>query len=185
VFVYPFDRRTHRILTDPAGKERHVTLPPGSGPRHFAFHPRGRFLYLVSELTAQVLVFAWDAGAGRLTLLESLSTNAPDHRGDSSASEILASADGRFLYVGNRGDNSLVVYAIDARSGRLSLVQRIGAGGETPWSFAFAAKGRWLLVGNLKSDRISVFGVDRRTGRLSDSGRSAAAPKPTSFSVYP
>lgn len=185
LFVYPFDGKAHAILPDAPGKERHFIAQPGSGPRHFAFHPRGRFLYLINELTTQVQVFGWDAPAGRLSLLQTLSTNSPDHKGDSSASEILVSADGRFVYAGNRGENSLLVYAVDPRNGTLSPVQRIGSGGDVPWGFAFDPSGRWLLVANEKSDRINIFAIDRRTGHLRDSGQSASSPKPVSFSFGP
>lgn len=185
LFVYPFDGKAHRLRIDAAGKERHFVAEPGSGPRHMAFHPRGRFLYLINELTAQAQVFGWDARAGRLSLLQTLSTNSPDHKGESSASEILVSADGRFVYAGNRAENSLLVYAVDPRKGTLSPVQRIGSGGEIPWGFAFDPSGRWLLVANEKSDRITIFAIDRHTGRLRDSGQSASSPKPVSFSFGP
>lgn len=182
LFVYPFDGRTHALRPDASGKARHFVGRPGSGPRHIAFHPDGRFLYLINELTAEVQAFGWDASTGHLSLLQTVATNSPDHEGDSSASEILVSADGRFVYAGNRGENSLLVYAVDRRKGTLSLVQRIGSGGEVPWGFAFAPDGRWLLVANEKSDRISIFAIDRRTGRLRYSGQSATSPKPVSFS---
>lgn len=181
LYVHPFDGMTHRILPDAPGKDRHYAAPPGSGPRHFAFHPDGRRLFLINELTADVQTLAWDARTGRLTLLSTASVNSPDHRGDSSASEILVSRDGRFVYAGNRAENSLVVFALDPRSGGLSLVQRIESGGAVPWAFQFDPSGRWLLVTNQKSDRVSVFAVDRRTGRLRDSGQSAEIARPVSI----
>ena len=185
LFVYPFDGKRHVARADTPGTERHYVAQPGSGPRHFAFHPGGRFLYLLNELTAEIQAFGWNSRIGRLTLLQGQTTNAQDHRGDSSASEILVSVDGRFVYVGNRGDNSLLVYAVDRRAGTLSLVQRIGSGGDMPWGFTLTADGRWLLVANQKSDRISVFAVDRRTGRLADTGNSVSTPRPVSISFYP
>ncbi|WP_196221828.1 lactonase family protein [Sphingobium sp. CAP-1] len=185
LFVYPFDGKRHAILPDQPGQDRHFIAQPGSGPRHIAFHPRGHFLYLINELTAQVQAFSWDATVGRLALVQTISTNAPDHQGDSSASEILVSRDGRFLYAGNRGENSLLVYAIDRKRGTLSPVQRVASGGNVPWGFAFDPSGHWLLVANEKSDRVNIFAVDRRTGRLRDSGQSASLPKPVSFSFAP
>jgi 6-phosphogluconolactonase (cycloisomerase 2 family) len=181
LYVHPFDGPTHRIVQDAPGEERHYAAPPGSGPRHFAFHPDGRRLFLINELTADVQTLAWDARAGRLTLSSTASANGPDHRGDSSASEILVSRDGRFVYAGNRAENSLVVFAIDQASGGLSVVQRIASGGAAPWAFQFDPSGRWLLVANQKSDRVSVFAVDRRTGRLRDSGHAAETSRPVSI----
>ncbi len=182
IFIYPFDGRRHAIRPDAAGSERHFVATSGSGPRHIAFAPDGRFLYLINELTADVQVLRWDARRGRLTLVQTLPIDAPDHQGTSSASEIAVSADGRFVYAGNRAENRLVVLAVDQAKGTLSIIQRIGAGGEVPWGFSLHPGGRWLLVANERSDRINILAIDRRTGRLTDSGRSADTPKPVSIS---
>jgi 6-phosphogluconolactonase len=181
LYVYPFDGSTHRIMEDAPGTNRHYAAPPGSGPRHFAFHPDGRRLFLINELSADVQTLAWNARAGRLTPLSTASVNSPDHRGDTSASEILVSRDGRFVYAGNRVESSLIVFALDRRSGALSIVQRIASGGAVPWAFQFDPTGRWLLVANQKSDRVSVFSVDRRTGRLRDSGQAIEISRPVSI----
>jgi 6-phosphogluconolactonase (cycloisomerase 2 family) len=182
LFVYPFDGKKRTLDADAAGRARDYVAAPGSGPRHFAFHPNGRFLYLVTELTADIQTLGWDAAAGRFSLLQSQSTNEKPDTPQSSASEILVSRDGRFVYAGNRGENSLLVYAVDPSTGHLSLVQRIGSGGETPWSFSLDPSGRWLLVANEKSDRLSTFAVDRASGRLRDTGHAATSPKPVSIS---
>jgi 6-phosphogluconolactonase len=175
LFVYPFDRRTRTLREDPAGSERHFVMPPGSGPRHFAFSPNGRFVYLLSELTAELRSFAWDAARGRLTSIQAQSTNTPDFKGDSSVSEIVTSRDGRFVYVGNRGENTLVVYRA-AADGQLDLVQRLPSGGDVPWSFTIHPNGRWMLVANQKSGTVNVFAVDAGSGKLSDTGQSVAVP---------
>jgi 6-phosphogluconolactonase len=184
LFVYPFDRRTRSLSEDAPGKERHFALPPGSGPRHFAFAPNGRFVYLLSELTAELRSFRWDAAKGQLTSLQAQSTNAPDFKGDSSVSEIVMSRDGRFVYVGNRGENTLLVYRA-AANGQLDLVQRLPSGGDFPWSFAIHPNGRWMLVANKGSGTVNVFAVDPRTGKLSATTASAPVPDVCSVSFLP
>ena len=181
LFVYPFDGRKHAIRTEPAETARHFVAAAGSGPRHIAFAPNGRFLYLVNELTADVQVLRWHARDGRLDPVQTIATNAPDHEGASSASEILVSADGRFVYAGNRAENRIVVFAVNPKEGTLSFLQRIDAGGEVPWGFTLHPDGRWMLIANERSDWISIFVVDRRSGRLTDTGRRTPTPKPVSI----
>jgi 6-phosphogluconolactonase (cycloisomerase 2 family) len=93
----------------------------------------------------------------------------------------LVSRNGRFVYAGNRAESSLIVFALDRRSGALSIVQRIASGGAVPWAFQFDPTSRWLLVANQKSDLVSAFSVDRRTGRLRDSGQAIEISRPVSI----
>ena len=181
VFVYPFDRATHALKQDPPGSDRNYVSPPGTGPRHLALHPNKRVVYLFCELTADLQVLAWDAAAGKLTRTQMLSTNSPGFKGKPAASEITESRDGRFVYVSNRGEFSLVVYAANRETGELSFVQRLSAGGD-PWSFALHRNGRWLLVANQDVNKVSVFAVDPASGRLTDTGRSITTKTPVSLS---
>lgn len=88
------------------------------------------------------------------------------------------SRDGRFVYASNRGDNTIVVFAADRRTGRLTLVQRIPCGGLSPWSFTIHRGGRWMLVANQVSGTVNLFGIDPRSGRLTDTGTSMPVPNP-------
>ena len=176
LFVYPLDPRTHGL----SEKGNHLSLPAGSGPRHFAFHPNGRTVYLLGELTADIFTLRWDARRGQLTQIQQLSTDAPGFAGNKSVAEVAVSRDGRFVYVSNRGDNSIVVHAVDQRTGALRQIQRIAAGGTTPWAFTLHRSGRWMLVANTNSDRVNLLAVDPRTGLLTDTGKSLTAPKPVS-----
>ena len=101
------------------------------------------------------------------------------------ASELAVSADGRFLYVANRGVNLLQLFAIDRRSGALSEQQRIDYGGRGPWSFGLDPSGRWLIVANQASGNLSVFAVDRATGKLSPTANSLAVDKPVAIAFFP
>lgn len=174
VFVYRYDRAT-RVLS--AGPTSYVTAP-GSGPRRLAFHPGGRTAYLLNELTADIQTLHWSPADGLLTHRQSLSTNAPGHTGATSAAELAISRDGRFLYTSNRGENTLVVFSTDRRTGLLTQTQRIPCAGLTPWSFSLHPGGRWLFVANQASNTVNLFGVDPHSGQLTDTGASVPVPKP-------
>lgn len=177
VFIYGFDRATHALTQDHA-----FATPPGSGPRHLVFGKSGQFVYLVNELSATVMVLRWDAAPGALALLQTVPLNAPDFAGAKSAAEIALAADGRFVYVANRADNTIVVYAVDPAAGTLALVQRAPAGGDVPWSFAIDPSGRWMLVANQKSAGVNVLRIDPASGKLAATGVSVATPAPVNIS---
>ncbi|AUT65903.1 lactonase family protein [Paraburkholderia terrae] len=180
VFIYRFDLATHALMTgDDAGLHPFV-VPPGSGPRHIAFGPDGTLAYLLTELSAEVMVLRWDATNARLTLVQSLPVSNAAFQGVKSGAEIAISQDGRFVYVENRGENELVVYRVNPESGMLSLIQRASSGGDKPWGFAIHPSGKWLLVANQRSGKVNVFSIDRTTGMVSDTGESVDMPTPVS-----
>ncbi|WP_200843856.1 lactonase family protein [Pantoea sp. 18069] len=179
VYVHAFDRASRKLSISHSGHA--FVAPPGSGPRHLVFSHDQRFVHLLSELTGELTTLRWDAAQGRLTAVQNLQTHSPQFTGSKSGSAILISADGRFVYVGNRGENRLQVYSTSAGSGELTLIQTIGGGGENPWTFALHSSGRWLLVANERSHRVNVFGVDAATGKLVDAGQSAESPAPISL----
>jgi 6-phosphogluconolactonase len=181
LFVYGFDRTTHALASDGADHPRAYTAPPGSGPRHIAFSPNGRFVYLLSELTAEITTLRWDPQAPQLTPLQTLETTAPDFKGAKSGAEVAVSRDGRFVYVENRGENTLVVYRINSDTGELTFTQRISSGGEVPWGFGLHPSGKWLLVANERSGKVNVFGIDPASGMLSDTGQALDTPAPVSI----
>ncbi|MFE6487762.1 lactonase family protein [Streptomyces sp. NPDC057757] len=178
VFVHHYDRAAHRLsAAAPDGPNAYATAP-GSGPRRLAFHPGGRTVYLLNELTADIEVLRWDAGQGLLTSRQLLTTNAPGHTGTTSAAELAISRDGRHVYASNRGDNTLVVFSAGPRTGLLTEVQRLSCGGVTPWSFSLHPGGRWLFVANEASGTVNLFRVDAGSGHLTDTGASVAVPNP-------
>lgn len=166
-----------------------IALPPGSGPRHLAFHPLGRFVYVINELLCTMSVFAYDAANGELRDVQILSTLPAGEtvRPGFSTAEVIAHPSGRFLYGSNRGHDSIVVYAIDASSGRLTWLQNEPTQGRTPRHFAIDPTGTWLLAENQASDTVAVFRIDAQTGRLRPTGQLLAVPSPVSavFVVAP
>lgn len=178
IWVFPFDRKTRQIGDDDSVNSRHVVLPPGTGPRHIAFHPTGRWLYLVEELTANVSTFSWDSKNGRLIKVQTLSTDDQTYTGEKSAAEVAVSRDGRFVYISNRGENAMVVHAVDQRTGSLRQIQSISVGGALPWHFAIHRSGKWLLSANRDANQLALFSIDQRTGLLTDSGKRLESPKP-------
>jgi 6-phosphogluconolactonase len=181
VFVYPFDAAKGTLLLPPAGSEHHLTVAPGSGPRHVVFHPNGRIAYLVNELSAGITVLRWNGAAGTLAPVQTLSTDRPEFTGVRSASEIAVSADGRFVYVANRSEGALLTYRIDPASGELTQIQRIGSGGPSPWAFSFDRTGRWLVVAEQGLGKLVVFAVNRRTGLLTPTAQTLDTPKPVAI----
>jgi 6-phosphogluconolactonase len=183
LYVYRFDPATRAL--SPADKAFEA-LPAGSGPRHLAFDPGGRFLFVNCELTGDLRSYRWDASKGSLQLLHTLSPYPAEYAGAKSAAEILVSRDGRFVYVSLRGGvNSIIAYAVDADSGALAEIQRLSSGGKTPWSMGLDLSGRWLLVANQGTDSVAVFNVDRVTGRLDATSESLAVPDPLTVAFVP
>lgn len=174
IFLYRFDAATRQL--QPAGSE---PLPPGSGPRHLAFHPKGKWAFLITELSAELKTYRWDAKRGELTLTATVSTLAPDYQGKKSGAEIALSPDGRFLYLSNRGEDSIVVFAVDAGTGGLTEIQRLSSQGKDPW--AFVLSGRWMLVANEASGDVSVLERDGKSGKLRPTGERLTVPNPISL----
>jgi 6-phosphogluconolactonase len=163
VLVYRFDAANGKLTpNDPAS----ARVNSGSGPRHLAYHPNGRWIYGVQELSNEVVAFNWDAGKGVLTPFQTVKTLADSFKDPSTAAEIAVRADGKFLYVTNRGEDSVVVYAIDAKSGELTFKQCVASGGKVPRYFSFDPSGKWLVVSNQEGGTVVVFAVDTRTGEL-------------------
>jgi 6-phosphogluconolactonase len=150
-----------------------VKVAPGSGPRHFCFHPNGAFAYVINELALTVTAFRYDAKVGVLTELQTVSTlpaaDQPVQAGWSCA-EIVARPDGKFLYGSNRGHDSISVFAI-ADDGRLELVENTPAQVKVPRNFALDPSGRWLFAEGQKSDDIALFKVEANTGRIEYTGK--------------
>lgn len=159
-----------------------AAVAPGSGPRHFALHPGGRFAYVINEMLCTVTVFKTDLKRGRLENLQTLSTLPPGEpvRPGYSTAELFAHPSGKFLYGSNRGHDTIVVYQIDAKTGTLSLVEHASTQGKTPRSFGISPDGRWLFAANQNSNSVVLFEVNRKTGHLSPTGRSVKVGSPVS-----
>ena len=158
---YRFDSRDGSI--ERCGE---TALPPGSGPRHFVFHPSMSLVYLANELASTVATLGYDVSSGALTLHDVASTVSNAARSANACAEIRLSPDLSRLYVSNRGQDSVSLFAIDPRSGRPVLRCAIASGGKTPRHFAFDPSGRFVAVANQDSDNLSIFAVDQTDGSL-------------------
>ena len=174
VFIFRFDPATGGLSPNDPPFAR---MPAGSGPRHIAFHPSGKFAYSVNELDSTVAAFSWDGARGVLTPIQVEPLLPSGFSGQNTAAEIAVHPTGRFLYASNRGDDSIVVFAIDPASGLLAFRQRMAGGIRSPRSFALDPTGAWLVCGNLTADNASVFRIDPASGRLIATGRAVAVPQ--------
>ena len=139
---------------------------PGSGPRTFTFHPGGKWAYSLNEIANTVDALAWDAERGVLTRLQNITTLPEGFNGWNTAATVVVDSAGRFLYASNRGDNSIAVFSIDDRDGKLKPVQHVDCGGKTPRHFALDPGNQWLRVANQDSSNIVVFARNTRSGLL-------------------
>jgi 6-phosphogluconolactonase len=172
VAAYKVDATSDKPLTA-AGE---TSVKGGSGPRHFEFHPNGKYAYLIQELDATVTLF--DYKGGKLTERQTLPLTAAGFKGNVGASDIHVSPDGKFLYGANRGDaNELTIFSI-AADGKLTFVGRQSTLGKTPRNFAIDPSGNFLLAANQNSDEVVIFKRDQKTGLLSDTGKRINLGKP-------
>jgi len=178
VFVHRYDAATKTLspATVPFAQ-----LPAGSGPRLALFGRGGRYLYMLTELSAELFVFRWDAGNGTLQQIQSLALDPPGSVEATSAAALVMAASGRFLYASNRATGAIQVYAVSRRTGLLDHVQTVAAGGAKPWAAAISPDGRWLIVANQGSDTVTVFEVDAGDGTLTPMDISIIVPTPTSI----
>jgi 6-phosphogluconolactonase len=171
VMIYKLDPAKATLTpNDPA----FATVPPGSGPRHFAFHPNGKFAYVINEMLCTVTAFSYDAARGALTAIETVST-LPKGEGVQpgySTAEVQAHRSGKFLYGSNRGHDTIAVFAIDESSGKLKLIQNEPTQGKIPRNFGIDPTGKWLLAAHQNSDNVVAFSIDQETGKLKPTGQS-------------
>ena len=175
LLVYRFDASTGGLTPN---QPPSAALPPGSGPRHFAFHPNGTWLFAINELAATIATFSWDQASGKLTGSGSVSTRPADVTTGSTA-EIAVHPSGRFVYGSNRGHDSIAVFTVGA-GGALTLVEYRSTRGQTPRNFALDPTGRWLIAANQQSGTLAVFSIDQNTGALSPVGPLTSVGAPVS-----
>ncbi|MCY7352504.1 MAG: lactonase family protein [Cytophagaceae bacterium] len=178
VVGYRLDDQTGQLTP---GTPTNVTK--GSGPRHFAFHPNGKFAYVIQELSGTVTAF--DYRDGSLTALQTLPTLPGDYKGGNSCADIHVSPDGKFLYGSNRGHDSIVIYAIDKKTGKLTLAGHQSVLGKTPRNFAIDPSGAFVLAANQASDNITIFRRNAKTGLLQPTGQEIKVPNPVCLKFVP
>jgi 6-phosphogluconolactonase len=184
VKIYRFDSKKGTLTAnDPSAG----VLTAGSGPRHFALHPGGQFAYVITEMACTVSAFRCDPKTGALTPVETLSTLPPGEtfKGSYSTAELFMHPSGKFLYGSNRGHDTIAVYSVDQKSGKLTYVENVSTKGKGPRSFGIDPTGRWLLAANQSSGTVFVFQIDPATGRLTATGQSIEVGAPVSVSFVP
>jgi 6-phosphogluconolactonase len=180
VFIYKFDAASGSLTrgepatgSPSAGKDSFsATLAPGTGPRHIAFSLNGNFMYVLGELDSTVTVFANEAKQTYRSI-QKISAIPASFTGLNEPAEIVLHPSGKFLYTSNRGDDSIAVFAVNGKSGKLRLVQRVSSGGKAPRHFAIDPLAKHLLAANEDSGNIVEFTIDPGTGKLTTTGEIA------------
>lgn len=182
VLIYELDAQRGTLTPhDPPG----VSLPPGSGPRHLAFHPNGRYIYIINELASTISTCAWDAESGTLRVLDTITTLPEGFEGNNSCAEVRVAPSGRVLYGSNRGHDSIAVFAVDPPSGILSPRGHVSTQGKNPRNFTIDPSGTYLLAANQDSDTIVTFRIDGATGELEATGQVTSVPSPVCVTILP
>jgi 6-phosphogluconolactonase (cycloisomerase 2 family) len=175
IFVWKFNEQTGMLTPNESPA---VSLPAGDGPRHFHFHPNGRWFYSIQEEGSTIVLFDYDGRAGRLAARQTVSTLPPGFAGSNFCSEILVSIDGQFVYAGNRLHDSIGIFSVGP-DGDLTFTGEEWTRGNYPRSFNFDPTGQYLYCCNQRADNIAVFGVNRKTGGLKFTGHYTPVGNPS------
>jgi 6-phosphogluconolactonase len=173
ILIYRLDLENGKLIAN--HEQPWARVKAGAGPRHFTFHPNGQYAYVINEIDSTMTAFAYDGSRGTLRELHTLSTLPDDFEGKSWCADVHVHPSGRFVYGSNRGHNSLVVYAVDEATGKLSLVDHTSTEGIYPRNFAIDPSGQFLLAANQNSDNLVVFRIDPKLGKLALQGQVEAA----------
>ena len=171
--VYSFDTAVGRMT-----EVTRVAAAPGSGPRHLAWHPNGKILYSINELSNTLNTYTWDGNGNLFPVQENLTTLPAGFKGTSGAGEVLVDAAGKFLYASNRGNDNIAICSIDPVNFRLTVMGWVHTQGRTPRHFNFDPSGNFIHVGNQDSANVVTFKVDKTTGLLTPAGLYASQPAP-------
>jgi len=157
----------------------------GAGPRHFAFHPSGRFAYVINELNSTITAFHWDGVHGTLTEIDTVPTLPAGWSGSSTCAEVVVHPSGNFVYGSNRGHDSIAVFHVNKKTGKLTLVEHALTQGKTPRNFVIDPSGRWLIAANQQSNNIIFFKLDPTTGKLTATGEKLETYAPVCLRFVP
>jgi 6-phosphogluconolactonase len=175
-YVYRLDREPGRLVPN---DQPFVNAAPGAGPRHLAFHPSRRFVYVLNEIDSTIQLFRYDGQGGILSPVARVSTLPTDWSGENSTAQIVAHPGGRFVYASNRGHDSIAIFAVDEASGRLTAAGHEPTRGRAPRNFNLDPSGAFLLAANQDSDTVVPFRVDGASGRLTATGQVVEAGSPS------
>jgi 6-phosphogluconolactonase len=175
IMIYRLDVEKGTIV---ANSPAFAKVKPGAGPRHFAFHPNGKYAYVINELDCTVTAFAYEPASGALTEIQNITTLPTGFDGSNGCAEVRVHPSGKFLYGSNRGHDSIAVYRIDPAKGMLTFVEHETADIRTPRNFNIDPTGTFCLVANQGSDSVVVFRIDGQTGALEPTGQRITVGKP-------
>lgn len=154
----------------------HQTVRAGTGPRHFTFHPNGKFAYVIQELSSTITAFNYSDG--KLDQIEEVSTIPKDFKGKNACADIHISLDGKFLYGSNRFYDRIVAFSIDQKTGKLTMIQETPSFGKVPRNFTISPSGKWVLVANQESDNVVIYSRNTFDGSINPSGRQIKVSMP-------
>lgn len=175
IWVFTLDSKRGKLL--PADSPT-IKLPPGSGPRHIAFHPNGHFGYVLGELDSTITLLHYEAETGTLLPVETIPTLPNDFQGQNTGAEIQVAPSGKFVYASNRGHDSLAIYATKQADGRLTLIGHQSTLGKAPRHFTIDPSGKYLIAANQDSDTLAVFQINPESGLLTIRGPLVHSPTP-------
>jgi 6-phosphogluconolactonase len=175
IFINHLDATAAKLTP---GDPPFATVAPGSGPRHLTFSPDGKFIYVINEMGGTITVFSYAATNAAMTEVQTISTLPKDFATNSTAAEIVLHPNGKFLYGSNRGHDSIAIFVVDQKTGRLTFVEHQSIQGRTPRHVAIDPAGRWLLAENQASDSVVVFAIDADTGKLKPTGQTVSVGAP-------
>ena len=175
ILIYQLDSAQGKLTPN---DQPWVQVQAGAGPRHFAFHPNGRYAYVINELDNTFNVFSYDETHGTLAEIQTISTLPEDFTDTSYCGDVQIYPSGKFLYGSNRGHDSIAIFTIDEATGKLSSAGHESTQGHFPWNLGVDPTHTFLLVTNQGSDTVVVFRIDQQTGQLMSTGQVIEVPKP-------
>jgi 6-phosphogluconolactonase len=175
IYIYEFNASNGTLMS---AKTSEISVSPGSGPRHFTFHPNGKFAYMSEELTSSVCTFSVNQATGELSLLQDGVQALPEtFKGTNTSADIHTDVKGKYLYMSNRGLNTLSIFSI-LPAGKVNLIGQQDTNGKTPRNFLVDPKGEFIFVANQDTDTIVMFRVNAKTGKLVATGKPIKVPSP-------
>lgn len=182
VMIYRFDAKQGKLAPN---TQPFVALKPGTGPRHVAFHPGGQFAYVINELNSTLIAFTYGKTNGTLTEVQVSPTLPDGFKGTNYCADVHVHPSGQFVYASNRGHDSIAVFGVDRKTGRLIFIEHVSTQGNWPRNFAIDPTGTFLLAANQKSDSIITYRIDRQSGRLTPTGKMLEIPAPVCLKLIP
>jgi 6-phosphogluconolactonase len=175
VYVYKLDAASAKLSpNDPP----FANVTPGGGPRHFDFAPSGDFVYVIQEMGSKISAYTYDKARGAMQEVQTVSTLPADFKGDNTCADIHVHKSGKFVYGSNRGHDSIAVFQVEGKTGKLKLVENVSTQGKVPRNFGIDPTGQFLIAANQNTNNMVVFRIDQETGKLTPTGQTVEVGAP-------